>query len=115
MAPDPDLALRLDMARVFTALRPEQRQLVWLAYVEGASHKEIGMAHDALVREWATLQQWINQDREALLMEMGGELVSEFEMKTLHVVDTAGTPERWRRVGVFPLPERRISRKKAAS
>lgn len=44
MAPDPDLALRLDMARVFTALRPEQRQLVWLAYVEGASHKEIGAA-----------------------------------------------------------------------
>jgi DNA-directed RNA polymerase specialized sigma24 family protein len=41
MAPDPDLALRLDMARSFTALRPEQRQLVWLAYVEGASHKEI--------------------------------------------------------------------------
>ena len=55
------------------------------------------------------------QDREALLMEMGGELVSEFETKTLHVVDTAGTPERWRRVGAFPLPERRISRKKAAS
>src|SRR5207247_8914308 len=44
------------------------------------------------------------QDREALLMEMGGELVAEFETKTLHVVDTAGTPERWRRVGAFPLP-----------
>ena len=42
--PIPDLALRLDMARVFTALWPEQRQLVWLAYVEGASHKEIGAA-----------------------------------------------------------------------
>ena len=55
------------------------------------------------------------QDREALLMEMGGELVTEFETKTLHVVDTAGTPEGWRRVGAFALPERRISRKKAAS
>jgi RNA polymerase sigma-70 factor (ECF subfamily) len=43
-ADGPDLALRLDMARVFAALRPEQRQLVWLAYVEGASHKEIGAA-----------------------------------------------------------------------
>jgi 2'-5' RNA ligase len=55
------------------------------------------------------------QDREALLMEMGGELTTEFETKTLHVVDTAGTPEKWRRVGAFPLAERRISRKKAAS
>jgi RNA polymerase sigma-70 factor (ECF subfamily) len=43
-ASGPDFALRLDMARVFAALRPEQRQLVWLAYVEGASHKEIGAA-----------------------------------------------------------------------
>jgi RNA polymerase sigma-70 factor, ECF subfamily len=43
-ANSPDLSLRLDMARVFGALRPEQRQLVWLAYVEGASHKEIGAA-----------------------------------------------------------------------
>jgi 2'-5' RNA ligase len=55
------------------------------------------------------------QDREALLMELGGEIVSEFETKTLHVVDTAGTPDRWRRVAAFPLAERRISRKKAAS
>ena len=44
VANSPDLSLRLDMARVFAALRPEQRQLVWLAYVEGASHKEIGAA-----------------------------------------------------------------------
>jgi RNA polymerase sigma-70 factor, ECF subfamily len=43
-ANSPDLSLRLDMARVFGALRPEQRQLVWLAYVEGASHREIGAA-----------------------------------------------------------------------
>jgi 2'-5' RNA ligase len=55
------------------------------------------------------------QDREALLMEMGGELVTEFETKTLHVVDTSGTPEKWRRVGAFTLPERRVGRKKAAS
>ena len=55
------------------------------------------------------------QDREALLMEMGGELVTEFETKTLHVVDTTGTPEKWRRVGEFLLPERRVSRKRVVS
>ncbi len=40
----PDVGLRVDVARVFETLRPEQRQLVWLAYVEGASHREIGTA-----------------------------------------------------------------------
>ena len=55
------------------------------------------------------------QDREALLMEMGGELVTEFQTKTLHVVDTSGTPEKWRRVAEFTLPERRVSRKRVTS
>jgi len=55
------------------------------------------------------------QQREPLLMELGGEIVAEFETKTLHVVDTAGTPERWRRVAEFSLPERRLNRKKKAS
>jgi 2'-5' RNA ligase len=56
-----------------------------------------------------------HQEREALVMEMGGELTTEFQTKTLHVVDTAGTPEGWRRVGAFALPERRVSRKRKAS
>jgi 2'-5' RNA ligase len=55
------------------------------------------------------------QHREALLMEMGGELVTEFETSVLHVMDTSGTPQKWRRVGAFNLPERRVTRKKAAS
>jgi 2'-5' RNA ligase len=55
------------------------------------------------------------QDRETLLMEMGGELVTEFDTKTLHVVDTTGTPEKWRRVAEFTLPERRVSRKRVKS
>jgi RNA polymerase sigma-70 factor (ECF subfamily) len=46
-APDP--ALRLDMTRVFGELKPQQRQMLWLSYVEGADHGEIA---DALgVRE----------------------------------------------------------------
>jgi RNA polymerase sigma-70 factor (ECF subfamily) len=42
--PGPDLALRLDMARIFGQLRPQQRQMMWLAYVEGADHREIAAA-----------------------------------------------------------------------
>jgi RNA polymerase sigma-70 factor (ECF subfamily) len=40
----PDIALRLDMTRLFEQLRPQQRQLMWLAYVEGAEHREIAAA-----------------------------------------------------------------------
>lgn len=41
---DPDAALRIDMARTFQRLRPQERQLMWLAHVEGASHREIAGA-----------------------------------------------------------------------
>ena len=40
----PDVPLRIDMARVFERLNPQQRQLMWLAYVEGADHREIAEA-----------------------------------------------------------------------
>src|SRR5262249_20797861 len=43
-AAGPDIPLRLDMARVFARLTPQQRQLMWLAYVEGADHREIATA-----------------------------------------------------------------------
>lgn len=43
-APAQDMPLRLDMARVFERLTPQQRQLMWLAYVEGADHREIATA-----------------------------------------------------------------------
>lgn len=42
--PAPDPALRLDMTRVFTELKPQQRQMLWLSYVEGADHREIAAA-----------------------------------------------------------------------
>lgn len=41
-APDP--TLRVDMTRVFGELKPQQRQMLWLSYVEGADHREIAAA-----------------------------------------------------------------------
>ena len=43
-AAGPDQALRLDMTRVFGELKPQQRQMLWLSYVEGADHREIAAA-----------------------------------------------------------------------
>jgi RNA polymerase sigma-70 factor (ECF subfamily) len=67
----PDLSLRLDMARVFEALRPEQRQLVWLAYVEGASHKEIGEAIGVGERSVRVLLHRAKRKLAGLLGEAG--------------------------------------------
>jgi len=36
-----NIPLRLDMERVFRQLHPRERQLLWLAYVEGSDHREI--------------------------------------------------------------------------
>ena len=36
--------LRYDMERVFQQLKPQERVLLWLAHVEGASHAEIATA-----------------------------------------------------------------------
>lgn len=36
-----DQALRVDVARLFGRLKPRERQLVWLAHVEQADHREI--------------------------------------------------------------------------
>jgi len=41
-APDP--AAAADLARLLARLRPRDRQLLWLAHVEGASHAEIAAA-----------------------------------------------------------------------
>ena len=39
-----DIDTQLDMRRVMQALKPRERQLLWLAYVEGMSHQEIATA-----------------------------------------------------------------------
>ena len=40
--PQPELGI--DMQRLFERLAPKQQTLLWLAYVEGASHREIASA-----------------------------------------------------------------------
>ncbi len=37
----PDQALRMDIGRLFARLKPRERQMMWLAHVEGADHREI--------------------------------------------------------------------------
>jgi len=44
VSPQADVALGIDMARVFEQLKPQQRQMMWMAYVEGADHREIAAA-----------------------------------------------------------------------
>jgi RNA polymerase sigma-70 factor, ECF subfamily len=39
-----DLSGAIEMERVFARLQPRDRQLLWLAHVEGASHAEIAAA-----------------------------------------------------------------------
>jgi RNA polymerase sigma-70 factor (ECF subfamily) len=39
-----DLNVRLDVLRVIESLKPRERELLWLAYVEGLSHAEIAFA-----------------------------------------------------------------------
>lgn len=40
----PDESLRLDIARAFERLKPQERSLLWLAYVEGSGHRDIADA-----------------------------------------------------------------------
>jgi RNA polymerase sigma-70 factor (ECF subfamily) len=39
-----NVPLRIDLERAFERLRPEERAIMWLAYVEGADHREIAAA-----------------------------------------------------------------------
>ena len=41
-ATPPDASLRHDVGRLLLELKPRERALLWLAYVEGWSHEEIG-------------------------------------------------------------------------
>lgn len=40
-SPETEVAMRTDVARAIQQLEPTQRELLWLAYAQGASHEEI--------------------------------------------------------------------------
>jgi RNA polymerase sigma-70 factor (ECF subfamily) len=40
--PEQQAAIRTDLSRALKQLEPVQRELIWLAYAQGASHEEIG-------------------------------------------------------------------------
>ena len=40
----PELERQLELRRAFRQLKVRERQLLWLAYVEGSDHKEIAQA-----------------------------------------------------------------------
>ncbi len=40
-SPAPDAVVRLDLRRLLARLKPRERQILWLAHVEGHSHREI--------------------------------------------------------------------------
>jgi len=65
----PNPSLRLDMARVFERLRPQQRQMMWLAYVEGADHREIAAALGLRERSVRVLLHRARQKLAALLRQ----------------------------------------------
>ena len=68
---NPDTALRLDMTKLFEQLRPQQRQLMWLAYVEGADHREIAAALGLRERSVRVLLHRARRKLVALLGQRG--------------------------------------------
>jgi RNA polymerase sigma-70 factor (ECF subfamily) len=63
--------LRTDLSRVFQELKPRERQILWRAYVEGSSHREIA---DTLGVKTASIKILLFRARQklaALLREKG--------------------------------------------
>lgn len=68
---DHDVALEIDMGRLFRRLRRRDRQLLWLAHVEGASHREIAATLGLSLTSIKVLLFRARQ-RLAELLEQGG-------------------------------------------
>jgi RNA polymerase sigma-70 factor (ECF subfamily) len=66
-APEADSPLRVDLARTFEKLRPQERALMWLAYVEGFDHREIAAAPGLRERSVRVLLHRVRHKLAALL------------------------------------------------
>jgi len=65
-----DLDLSLDVRRALQHLKPRERELLWLAYVEGMSHAEIADA-TGLVRLSVRILLYRARNKAALLLSPG--------------------------------------------
>jgi RNA polymerase sigma-70 factor, ECF subfamily len=72
-----DPAIRLDLGRLFLQLKPRERQLVWLAYVERATHREIGEALGLSARSIRVLLFRAKEKLVRLLQESGWKTSNE--------------------------------------
>jgi RNA polymerase sigma-70 factor (ECF subfamily) len=61
------IAARTDLVGVLKELKPRQRELLWLAYVEGMSHREIA---DALGLKTASIRPLLFRARQRMLAVM---------------------------------------------
>lgn len=64
-----NVPLRSDLGRALAKLKPRERQLLWLAYAEGASHREIAQASG--MRE-ASVRPLLFRARKKLMGLIGG-------------------------------------------
>jgi len=64
-----NVPLRSDLGRALAKLKPRERQLLWLAYAEGASHREIAEASG--MRE-ASVRPLLFRARKKLMDLIGG-------------------------------------------
>ena len=64
-----NVPLRSDLGRALAQLKPRERQLLWLAYAEGASHKEIAATSGM---KTASVRPLLFRARKKLLALIGG-------------------------------------------
>ncbi len=60
-----------DIQRVLSSIKPQERELVWLAYVEGASHREISAITGLKEASVRPLLYRVRQKLAALLRDAG--------------------------------------------
>ncbi len=72
--PAEDLAQREDMQRIMKELKPRERELLWLAYVEQFSHREIASMIGAKAESIRSMLARARQSLAGLLRAQTGEL-----------------------------------------